>query len=172
MKNIFRLQHWQIFVIWIAPNLLRQFFQPKINHGIEVISDLINHILYLIWLWIITVEIGKMGQVRINNFFRVSFFLTVIYLPYTQFSTIKYRAENIGLDWTTLDWTRFFSHILLFIGLIMSAGFCAKVIKSSESGERSGFGGYVLYAILILLFPIGIWVMQPKVQKMLKPQKS
>ena len=43
----------------------------------------------------------------------------------------------------------------------------AKNIKTIELQKEVSFGGYIEEFFLLLFFPIGIWILQPKIRKIL-----
>ncbi len=59
-------------------------------------------------------------------------------------------------------------HLLSMFGIFHSLWFNAKVIKSIELHRTETFGEFAGEFILIWFFPIGIWFIKPKVNKMME----
>tara|TARA_B110000046_G_C13016331_1_gene408942 strand:+ start:1352 stop:1558 length:207 start_codon:yes stop_codon:yes gene_type:complete len=59
-------------------------------------------------------------------------------------------------------------HLLSMFGIFHSLWFNAKVIKSIELHRTGTFGEFAGEFFLIWFFPIGIWFIQPKINKMME----
>jgi hypothetical protein len=55
--------------------------------------------------------------------------------------------------------------LLAAVGIIYSFKNVAQSLKSVETGDKARFKEYIIDAILIFCFPIGIWFIQPRLNK-------
>jgi hypothetical protein len=61
----------------------------------------------------------------------------------------------------------FILHLLSMFGIFYSLYFVAKTIKTVELQTKVSFSDFAGEFLLIWFFPIGIWVVQPKINKMI-----
>lgn len=57
---------------------------------------------------------------------------------------------------------------VVFFSFFYSLRFTAKAIASIESRSEAHFANYFAYLVAMFFFPIGIWWIQPKVNRILK----
>ena len=60
----------------------------------------------------------------------------------------------------------FFLHLLSMFGLFYSIYFTAKALKGAELQRRVTFSDYVGEFFLLWFFPVGIWIIQPRINKL------
>lgn len=56
-------------------------------------------------------------------------------------------------------------HIYSMFCMIFIMYFTAKTIKSVELQREAHFSDYILYFFLIWFFPVGVWILQPKINE-------
>jgi hypothetical protein len=61
--------------------------------------------------------------------------------------------------------------VISSVGLCYAFGFTAKALKTAERGQAVTFGEYVPELLGILIFPVGIWFIQPRVNKLVESSK-
>lgn len=62
----------------------------------------------------------------------------------------------------------FILNILILFCLLFSIHLVAKIIKTTELQKKVNFSDYVGEFILIWLFPIGVWFIQPRINNLIK----
>ncbi|MEZ4777307.1 MAG: hypothetical protein R3D00_29290 [Bacteroidia bacterium] len=122
------------------------------------------------WFW--SVAIGLQPQVpeevkmKVNKF-KVFFFTPLIYilLFVGVFSTIATgNGRNPGI-FALIVPLHLFSMFCMFYILY----FVSKTIKTVELQREVSFSDFAGEFFMIWFFPIGIWIVQPKINKMAKP---
>lgn len=63
-------------------------------------------------------------------------------------------------------------YLLSVAGLTYGVLTTAKVIKSIRIGKEANLSNYLGEVLLIWVFPIGIWVLQPRVNEITEPKKE
>jgi hypothetical protein len=61
--------------------------------------------------------------------------------------------------------------VISSVGLCYAFCFTAKALKTAERGQTVTFGEYVPELLGILIYPVGIWFIQPRVNKLVESSK-
>lgn len=59
-----------------------------------------------------------------------------------------------------------------FISYIYVYYFAAKTIKTAETQKASKFGDFISEFFLIVFFPVGVWVLQPRINKIIEADEN
>ena len=158
MKKILSLQHWQFFLliairIWTPPS------------PFDLMTSVIAAATVLIWLYSVVIYGAKTAEERgvfysLNlKFFRLNMFILVIlFSGLTGVSRYGFVIPKIIIQICT---------IYAIFGTFYSMAAAAKTITSLSQGRNVPFKDYFLVFIMILFFLIGVWVIQPKVNKLI-----
>ena len=156
MNKILFIKHWQLFLLvvltgfWVSPSPLKE------------IINMISIITFTIWAYAIVVQ----GQEKLQKFGyckNLIFFKSNIVLIATTMTVSLFISDE-------LESTIMVIFLILFsIYLLFAIFYCiylvAKTIKSVEMNKKAGFKDYNGYLLLIFFFFIGVWVLQPKVNR-------
>ena len=63
-------------------------------------------------------------------------------------------------------------HLLAMGCTLYSLYFCARALKSAERQRRARFGDFAGTFFLFWIFPIGIWILQPKINRLATGSES
>lgn len=63
-------------------------------------------------------------------------------------------------------------HLFAMVCIVYCLYFVAKTIKTAEKHEILGFGDFVGEFFLIWFFPIGIWILQPRINKIVMKEND
>ena len=158
MKKILSLQHWQFFLliairIWTPPS------------PFDLMTSVIAAATVLIWLYSVVIYGAKTAEERgvfysLNlKFFRLNMFILVIlFSGLTGVSRYGFVIPKIIIQICT---------IYAIFGTFYSMAAAAKTITSLSQDRNVPFKDYFLVFIMILFFLIGVWVIQPKVNKLI-----
>ena len=168
MQKILTIKPWIVFIVIIVSSLLS-------NTKIGGIFSFILMSLFTYW----TLEVGKNLHKRlIDNKklslkrFQYQIGYVVIYLVLTFYlfdGGYEINNENINeYGWTA--WVIIPLHILLMYCMIHTIYFLSKCINQIRN-KKEGYGWYMLG---FWFFPIGIWIIQPRIIKILneKPTRN
>jgi len=166
MKIFFLLKNWQLFLLsFVLPNLISSFnfFENK-NQDFKMISMLIMIFSIFGWIWsVVNVLYRKLPTKETFNIwkFRIIFLMTISILIW-----ILWKVENNLIKNNVLLLTLgVFTYLGFMIYLVLTT---AKTIKSVELQKEVSIQDSFLDAILIWLFPIGIWIIQPRINALNK----
>lgn len=99
----------------------------------------------------------------------INFFNSLIYTMMQQIE--NENMQNLIPDFSTLALIQllFLTAIFCHIYVIY---FAAKTIKTAENKTATKFEDFVAEFFLIVFFPIGIWILQPRINRMINANKN
>lgn len=166
-------------------------YNTNTDFPVEMLNGMITFIFLMMipaaiqyaWFWSMAVGLQKKlpeGMKMKVNMFKVFFIIPIVYLliymlfMVTFFGNIENLEnmedleyfDNIGL---------FFFGIMFFIGISLFVVFCtfyqfwfiAKTIKSAQLKREAVFSDFVGEFFLVWFYPIGVWILQPMVNKII-----
>ena len=158
MRKILSLQHWQLFLlisirIWTPPS------------PFELITSVIAGATVLTWLYSVVIYGAKKAEQRgvfysLNlKFFKLNMIILIFFFSgLTSVSHYGFDVPKLIIQACTL-YTVF--------GTFYSMAAAAKSITSLTQDRDVPFKDYFLVFIMILFFLVGVWVIQPKVNKLI-----
>ena len=185
IEKFLRAKHWQVFlIVFIIPYSL-QFIAMTITKNDHTrmmnFSPFIMIIFFLGlfgWFWSIAAGLKNNIPVGIKmkiKKFKIFLIIPMLYIPLA-FGLMNLLFENIANNDGESSGAMiggslaiiFPLHILSMFGLLYSFYFVAKTFKTVELQREVTFSDFAGEFFMLLFFPIGIWVIQPKINKMIK----
>tara|TARA_R110002033_G_scaffold170884_1_gene214658 strand:+ start:69 stop:587 length:519 start_codon:yes stop_codon:yes gene_type:complete len=166
MKKILKFKHWQLFILivltgaWTSPSPLK-----------EIINS-IALITFLIWIY----AIGIYGQKKLESLklptlktklFEINIILFPILLIVSFLLSPEQTAENTQAEFNTLTILLIPIALYMFFAFFQTIVFACKTISMLELKREVKFSDYLVNLILILFLFIGIWILQPKITKLI-----
>jgi hypothetical protein len=158
MSYILKAKHWQIFLLIVGLPILGD---STGLYSIQMVLIFLSASVLFGWLWSIENEISKLliGLVSRTITFRVSFSLVILYF------IVSIILLYSGISFESIYWLLL--HFVC-ISLVFTIFYkCAKLIKYAELNREPEFSEVMSYFILIWFFPIGIWIIQPKLNRII-----
>lgn len=170
MKRILTLKHWQIFIV------------PALSYAISIaiwgshfsignISSLdistTFGIIYLIafFLWILT--LGLFANSISENPYRFRKGLLILSVLCAMIGYIELNLQRLIIEGIVIpDWFSILMGPLTAFGIIYTFYNVPKSIKSIELGRKVSFKECIIDTILLFAFPIGVWFIQPRINKL------
>ncbi len=165
MKIFLKLKHWQVFLIWILGAIQLAIF---IKSDFWFISFGIYFGLFLLWIYSIGKVLNKENPALIKrmNIWWILYSLSLIPLA------INYR-DNIMRIYDRIDtWIITLTIFIGFIAIAKIAIYSAKAIKRAELNSEYKTADVVSEIFLIYFFIIGIWLLQPRLNKIIAEKES
>jgi len=183
IERILRAKHWQIFIVtFIIPYTL-YFIALTITKNDPV--RMMNYSPFIIlifflglfgWFWSIAtglIEIIPEGVKMKIRKFKIFLIIQMIYIPFA-FSLMNILFDSstnanepsgvmLGISFAII----FPLHILSMFGFLYSFYFIAKTFKTVELQREVVFSDFAGDFFLLLFFPIGVWIIQPKINLMI-----
>ena len=168
MKFVLQLKHWQLFLMSIIlPYLLKVMSSIYIgvnnNNNIEFFTNLLLIIVLFSWLWTMANKLSeiskKIKEQELWNF-KIIFIISVLFL----ISLFWIITHGLIVEYSFI---LFMVPIYLFF-MVKIMLFIAKNLKTAELNRDVDLNEYIVDAILIWFFPLGIWVIQPRINRLFK----
>lgn len=162
---VLKAKHYQIFLSLSIPTLIAGFF-PDINPSVPLIKLIFVTLAYTVWIFVL----GRALNDCIPRRHRLSDTFQAVAL--FGFGII-FTAIMIFADMTIT----FFGFALLIPGFMLFCifylyYFAAKALTSAELGKRTSFSTHIVEIALLMSGVLGIWIIQPRVNKLYEAQKQ
>lgn len=180
MTKLLHLKHWQIFLLLFGIPFLFEIIasvfaivNPERSLVFVVFPILMVLFvgLYFSWLYVLGVQLHKKlpASVSMNlTRFRLFLIIPIVYL----FAFMIYMSvtmsdpENMEEPGTGIIGVIIPLHLFSVFCIIYSLYFIAKELKSVEWGRPVTFNDFAGEFFLIWFYPIGIWFIQPRINKL------
>ena len=177
MRFLLKLKHWQLFVLtWgipLAINLLT-FSNPELMVKLFPVVMLIFIIGIFGWIWAISTQLYKKLPIEVNmniKGFKIIFSVPIFYtlaltgwMAYRFYFRFSEGSPNIGSIIVIIACIHFVSMVCILLGL----RFAAQTLRSVELGRLAKFSDYAIEFFLIWFSPIGFWILQPRLNRLIK----
>jgi len=160
--NIFlKAKAWHIFSMFLGIMIISPILTLNLHlpFGLSRFFMPLQMLFILVWLYVLGTQLYSIGPEIVPSkigLFKGSIILTAVFL-------YLFIFLYFGPEMTS--WPAILLAILINLGFIYSIFFVAKAIVYAEFREKSGFQNVGMVIILIWLFPIGVWFIQPRLQK-------
>lgn len=166
---ILKLKHWQVFIGLMFFTIL-PFLLVDSNLGMNDVSSIelktilivIGQIIFFSWVLLLGLSLNKIEE-NPHHFSKILLVISTVccILGYgdLQLQTLSANSSSIHVIISS------FLPVLTFFGLFYTFKNVSQSLKSIEIGEKAKFKDYILDAILIFIFPIGIWFIQPRLNQ-------
>ena len=162
MEIIFKAKHWQIFILIIGGLMIGNL---SIQHSpmFTAICKIVGMMVFMIYPF----TIGHLLQVYLPKTIRLNhkLFLINSFIWLVAFSVVMIISDGNGMTFNGIEAIPFLYIAFAFLHFI---AFPAKTLKSIEANREVEFKEYIGYFFLIVFLPIGIWILQPRVMKIIK----
>ncbi|AUC81381.1 hypothetical protein [Lacinutrix sp. Bg11-31] len=162
MNWILKAKHWQIFLLLFPFIILTSIdFQGDLGNLYWI--NLIGFSAILIWLFLLTKELIKMVPKQYG------LKINLYYINAILFSVVYFSAMYLN-DGNDVNFSGIYAlfGFYLFYAFLQSFGFAGRIIKSMELNRKSKKRESIGYFFLFVFLPIGIWFLQPKINKLNK----
>ena len=176
MRLLLKLKHWQLFLItWGIPVGINAFSFSNPERLVKLFPLMMMVFIVGIfgWIWAISTELHKKlpTDVHMNiKGFKIIFSVPILYLlaltcwmAYQFYFRFPEGSSNIGsIIIIIIAVVHFVSMVCTLFGL----RFAAQTLRSVELGRLARFSDYAIEFFLIWFSPIGFWVLQPRVNRL------
>jgi len=175
MEYINKLKHWQIFMILGTGYILHlvlsgtNFTIGKITSTeLSTLIGIITIIMFFLWVLIIGLYLNSIPE----NPYKFKKWILVISIfcsiaGYSELLLQRTGNENYIVPF----WISFMLTLLTLLGLFYTFYNVPKSLKSIELDKESKFSEYIVSAILLYAFPIGVWFIQPRLNRIYEAKK-
>jgi hypothetical protein len=170
---ILKLRHWQLLILLIGSVYVHNAFEiihPLFDEGkkdfyqsTRILSLLPSVLITTCWIFSVVICFRKRlaGIFKVNLvLFIPAFCLAIVFILTGFFGSIMSVAYPVRIS--------------VIIGAIILVFYCAltaaKTLKSLETGEEADVNDYFGDAFLFLVPEVGIWFLQPRINKLMGMQ--
>ena len=178
MKVFLQAKNWQIFIILlilpiVSEILILQYFLP---HAFQTqimmyfaVMMIIYSIVFFSWLWSLGISlntiVNEKQRMNIRLFKIFLIFLLIYVLATTVLMQIIYDTTSYPI---LLPAILFPVHLFSLFCFLYCIRLVAKSLKMAEIKKTAVLKEYLGDFFLIWFFPIGIWFIQPRINKLFK----
>lgn len=177
MRFLLRLKHWQLFLItWGVPLAIYiyTFSRPTLKVKLFPVVMVVFIIGIFGWIWAISTQLHKKlpHEVKLNvKGFKIIFSIPILYLlaltlwmAHQFYFRFPEGSPNIRSFLLVIIFVHFISMVCILVGL----RFAAQTLRSVELGRLANFSDYAIEFFLIWFSPIGFWILQPRLNKLME----
>jgi len=166
---ILKLKHWQVFIGLMTFMVLS--FLPadsKLGSGnissieLKTIFIVIGQIVFFLWVLLLGLSLNSIKE-NPHHFNKIILVVSVLccILGYGDLQLRALSSDGSSFNETISP----ILSLLTFLGIIYTFKNVPQSLKSIEMGVKAKFNDYILDAIMIFMFPIGIWFIQPRLNR-------
>lgn len=169
-----KAKHWHIFLLlFVVPTIAEiaaYFYTIRSWHDLETEEFIFSALMTMLYLLCTLAWLGSLGmffhsglspELRMSaRFFYFSLVYPVAYTPLF----FVWVPSDVGLGFP--DWVVVLFHLLCMGCLFYVLYFVAKGLALLESGKPVPFYKYAGPFFLLWFFPLGVWIIQPKVNRL------
>ena len=177
MRILLRLKHWQLFLItWGVPVAINifSFSRPLLMVKLFPVMMIVFIIGIFGWIWAISTQLHKQlpTEVKLNiQGFKMIFSVPIAYtvaltvwMIYQFYFRFPEGSSNIASVIGIIAVVHFASMVCILLGL----RFAAQTLRSVELGRLAKFSEYATEFLLIWFSPIGFWILQPRLNRLVE----
>jgi hypothetical protein len=174
MGFVLKIKHWQIFLATYVPILLINFIpfeDPFLGASITGLAGVWILLCLSTWFWVVGSNLFRESNASHKLellMFKVSLFIPVLMILFASIVVGSYFITPDKLSYISIDIIINRLQMLYVFSFIYCAYFVAKYLKSVENNKISQFGESVPEFLLLWIFPIGIFSIQNRINKIFK----
>ena len=174
MIKILKLKHWQLFSLIVFFPIVGSFlfvflitsYPGKTEEYLKIvfIADCVSALIFISWLFNLGIQLRKLLPAAVNlklGLFRISIFIVCSFLIYVLLWELNLNSSYEFQNTTIL----YLLYPLSLLGLFYTNYIVSIEIKSVETKRKCSFKESILEFILICVFPVGVWIIQPRINK-------
>ena len=159
MRFVLKFKHWQMFIILLIATFLTNLTWYG-HDTITMIFQGAGFLIYFVWFFAIGIELVNHLPSTVdlsNTLFVINGFVIIISFGIIiVFFGGQYSGNGI-LSFLLISYLIFAIFHFMF--------YPAKLIKSIELEKEAHLGQYFIYFLQLIFWPIGIWWIQPRINK-------
>jgi hypothetical protein len=166
MKRILKAKHWQVFII-VLLGIFWSNFSIENSSVLTILIQIIGSVLFFIYPFFLGLSLFDIhpntSSLNKNHF--------LIYSLIWFISTFAIVILSEGVE-MKLNGIPAISILLLFYVHIKFLSFPSKLLKSIELDQDAKAKEYISDLILLALSPIGVWFLQPRINKIAETREK
>ena len=175
MSILLRLKHWQLFLVTIGIPFIINIILTISGTGSQnsplilitfIIASIISVTIILAWLYALGTNLYQKlpDTVKMNlKRFKIILSLTALYGVFFVVlnKTLGHRVMNMNTAIYFMP-----VHLFFMLCIFYCWHFNAKALKAVELQRNVSFDDFASEFFLLLFYPVGIWIIQPRINKL------
>lgn len=165
MRALFlRSKSWQLFLLFCLPIIILLAIKPMAKESMNIVQllSLPFTIIYFLWIWTLGTELNKNVEKSIRTsaiLFKTSMLFLFFYI--LGMLLIGFSEINISDIFPLLKVVHYPAIFCIFYIYY----FVSKNLITVEKSKKAVFSEFTGHIFLLWFFPVGIWIIQPRVNK-------
>lgn len=182
MNFLLKLKHWQLFILLFLGTgilsissimLLNTVSNNRVSIGDSIIPMVIAYFLIASWIIKSIVILEKKNQILTTKQLKIVKFGTYFLIFYAfKLLNIDLQLISLSFDFLPFRILSFITHPIAFFLYYYFVFLFAKLLVTNKYGNNSRTGDYILELLKVFFFPIGIWILQPTLNKIYNEQNK
>jgi hypothetical protein len=165
-KLLFKPKHWQMFTITLALTLVNAWFLARNSGAGPMIGDCLSGIVIATWFMLLGSRLKKRLPTYYATHYAVFMMIGFSLMIALVLATI-YREEFVRfLTPFVRTWEGFILFIPVLAIVSVFLGFIARAMKSLQTNDRATVADYGNDVFLWLMWWIGVWFLQPRLNRL------
>jgi len=168
MKKILLAKPWQVFFLVVGIQFIYRIFMLFGDYDDLLVYTkympiivVVSAIGFFSWLWCVVINLHNRipNDITIEiNYFKFSFVFVILYLVVASLYVANLGELPKGKIFISI-------HLLSFCLIIYCLLFACKALKTVEEKRFVELNECIADLVMLFIFPIGIWAIQPRVNK-------
>ena len=169
MEKLLSIKHWQLFGLLIGVGIIDSILDLSTSQLAFYFPALLFAAIYFGWLWAMAINLYPKLPTSTN--YNLKRFKLYLIIPLVYISALSVLIGNISIwaqDENNSGYVAILipMHLFSMYCIFWCLAYVAKSLKSVELQKSVTFSDYAGEFFLIWFFPIGIWFIQPRLNKM------
>lgn len=171
MKKLLRLKHWQVFMIFgLSYTTSIAFWNSHFSIGnissleISVIFGIVSLIFFFLWILALGLFVNSISE----NPYRFRKGLLIFSVLCSMTGYVELNLQRLAFEGVDIPvWFSLLMAPLTAFGIIYTFYNVPKSLKSIELDRKVRFKECIVDTILLFAFPIGVWFIQPRINRLI-----
>lgn len=159
-------KHWQIFLILLIGSFLINF-TIEFDLTLTVLLRAVGILIYYSWYLFIGHGLFEYLPKKIE--LNYNLFVTNFFVWMAAYVAIIIYSDGSGMTFTGLAAIPMFYVLYAIVHVFL---FPARVLKSVEIKHKASFSQYIFHVLMMIFWPIGVWFLQPRINKIAEAERS
>jgi peptidoglycan/LPS O-acetylase OafA/YrhL len=164
MQFYLKARHWQIFLMLMFGLVINNYVVED-NPTLTTILNLAGYLIY--FSWPLFVGHGLQEYIPRKVELTDTFFLINGFIAMATYLVIMILSDGQGMTFNGVEALPIF---YVFYAFFYFLSFPGKSLRTIENKRLASLGEYIGDFFLVLFLPIGIWFLQPRINKIVEQQ--
>lgn len=166
MRFLLTAKHWQVFLILVFGLFINNFSIAG-NPTLTTILNVIGYLTYFLWPMLVGHGLQEYipRKVSLND----TFFLINGFIAIAAILGIMIISNGQGMTFSGIEALPMF---YVFYAFLYYLSFPGRTLRTIENKRLPDLGEYIGDFFLVVFLPIGIWFLQPRINRIVNEQEA